>query len=372
MTPATPEPTGLPTLGCPTCGGQTRSGPGGRFDCVYCGGHFLAAGDPGVPTLTPRHHLGAATAFHAAQAWLREQEITADPPPRPGAISLLFVPYWRYAALLSGWVLTRPAREKTVAALHDNAGLGGTARESGGAAPLAALLAHTARRDEEARLAAFLATPRAGTAGAAEAAAATHPEPHTSALLKPVAWSGPACDVREFGLVGVHQLVDEAQLAPFDFAAAERTGAVCQVHGSLTAVRRQAERAVLNQLAGSQRVLRRRASFVREQVALIYYPLHIFKYAARGLRCRLVLDGVRGRVLAGTRPAATADGAWRLLGGLSLWSWVWAASPTGGLGSLPLLWLLDARARDAVASPRALALRAQETLAPPRRIVESF
>jgi hypothetical protein len=370
--PATPEPTGLPTLGCPSCGGQTRPGPGGRFDCVYCGGRFLAAGDPGVPTLTPRRHLGAATAFHAARSWLREQEITADPPPRPGAIGLLFVPYWRYAALLSGWLLTRPAREKTIAAAHDLGGVGGTARDNGGAAPLAALLGHAARRDEEARLATFLAAPRVGATGAAATTAATHPEPHTSALLKPVAWSGPACDVREFGLVGVHQLVDEAQLVPFDFAAAERTGAVCQVHGSLAAVRRQAERAVLNQLAGSQRVLRRRASFVREQVALIYYPLHIFKYAARGLRCRLVLDGVRGHVLAGTRPAATEDSAWRLLGGLSLWSCVWAASPTGGLGSLPLLWLLDARARDAVASPRALALRAQETLAPQRRIVESF
>lgn len=372
MTPATPEPTGLPTLGCPDCGGQTRPGPGGRFDCVYCGGRFLAAGDPGVPTLTPRHHLGAATAFHAARTWLREQGITADPPPQPGAVGLLFVPYWRYAALLSGWVLTRPARERPVAAAPDHAGAGGPARDASGAAPLAALLGRSARRDEEARLAAFLAAPRVGATGAAETAAAPHPEPRTSALLKPVAWSGPACDVREFGLVGVHQLVDEAQLVPFDFAAAERIGAVCQVHGSIAAVRRQAERAVLNQLAGSQRVLRRRASFVREQVALIYYPLHIFKYAAHGLCCRLVLDGVRGHVLAGTRPAATEDGAWRLLGGLSLWSCVWAASPAGGLGSLPLLWLLDARAHDAVASPRGLALRAQETLAPPRRIVESF
>lgn len=370
MTPATPEPTGLPTLGCPACGGQTRPGPGGRFDCVYCGGRFLATDDPGVPTLTPRTHLGAATAFHAAQAWLREHEIVADPPPRPGALGLLFVPYWRYAALLSGWALTRPARETTVAAGPDDA-LGGASRVAG-AAPLAALLGRAARRDEDARLAAFLAAPRAGPADGAPATATTHQEPRTTALLKPVAWSGPACDVREFGLVGVHQLVDELQLVPFDFAAAERTGAVCQVHGSLAAVRRQAERAVLNQLAGSQRVLRRRASFVRERVALIYYPLHIFKYAARGLRCRLVLDGVRGHVLAGTRPAATEDAAWRLLGGVSLWSCVWAASPSGGLGSLPLLWLLDARARDAVASPRALALRAQETLAPPRRIVESF
>ncbi len=370
MTPALPEPTGLPTLGCPSCGGQTRPGPGGRFDCVYCGGRFLAAGDPGVPTLTPRRHLGAATAFHAARTWLREQEILADQPPRPGAINLLFVPYWRYAALLSGWALTRPAREKRVAAAHDH--VNSTSRGNGDAAPLAALLGRAGRREEEARLAAFLATPRAIAAVAAETTAATHPEPYTSALLKPVAWSGPACDVREFGLVGVHQLVDEAQLVPFDFAAAERTGAVCQVHGNIAAVRRQAERAVLNQLVGSHRVLRRRASFVREQVALIYYPLHIFKYAAHGLRCRLVLDGVRGHVLAGTRPAATGDGAWRLLGGLSLWSCLWAASPTGGLGSLPLLWMLDARARATVASPRALALRAQETLAPPRRIVESF
>ncbi|MHB8079246.1 MAG: hypothetical protein ACYDIE_08335 [Candidatus Krumholzibacteriia bacterium] len=370
MSPAAPEPTGLPTLACPGCGGQTRPGPGGRFDCGYCGGHYLAAGDPGVPTLTPQRHLGAATAFHAAQAWLRERDITPDPPPRPGAISLLFVPYWRYAALLSGWVLTRPPRETPPAPAPR--GHGGAGHDDGDGAALAALLAHAGRRDEERRLAEFLAVPRAGASGPADGPADAAPGPRTSALLKAVAWSGPACDVREFGLVGVHQMVDEAQLVPFDFAAAERTGAVCQVHGSLAAVRRQAERAVLNQLAGNQRVLRRRASFVRERVSLVYYPLHVFKYATRGLRCRLVLDGVRGHVLAGTRPAATDDGAWRLLGGVSLWSCVWAASPTGGLGSLPLLWLLDARARDTLASPRALALRAQETLAPPRRVVESF
>ncbi len=370
MTAAGESASGLPALGCPSCGGRTRPGPGGRYDCTYCGGRFLDADGGGVPTLTPARHLGVATLYHAGLDWLRREDIAPRPAPTVDALALLFVPFWRYEATLSGWLLTRPQGRppsRPAPAAADAA----RGRDDG--ARLAARLAACARGGEEERLAAFLAArPPDGEPPAGPAAEAAARAPRTSAVLRPVAWSGPGCDVRDFGLVGIHQLVSDDRLVPFDFAAAERCGAVCQVAGSVATVRRQAERAVLNQLAASQQILRRRVSFVRERVELVYYPVAILKYRVAELACRLVLDGVRGTALAGSRPFASPDGLPRLLGGIALWSCLWSASAAAGAGCVPLLWLGDAWARGGLASPAELASRAADALAPPRRGVEPF
>ncbi len=363
----------LPALGCPACGGHTRPGPGGRHDCDFCGGHFLDAVGGGVPTVTPARHVGAATAYHTATGWLRAQAILARPAPRPGDISLLYVPYWRYEATLSGWLLTRPHRQAR-APVPAASGRRGASAGDESQERLADLLRRASGPNEAQRLAEFLAARPPGERDAPAGGGADTPDRglRTSALLRPVAWSGPGCDVRDFGLVGVHRLVSDDRLTPFDFAAAERTGTVCQVTGSVATVRRLAERAILNQLAGSQQLLRRRLSFVREKVELVYYPLYVFKYRARGLACRLVLDGARGELLAGSRPAAQPDGLWRLFCGTALWSCVWSASAQAGAGCLPALWLGDGWARNHLASPRELALRAQAALEPPRVTVEEF
>lgn len=387
MSRAAPEriPSSLPVLACPGCGGRTTPGPAGRYDCAYCGGHFLAAAGHGVPTLAPARQLGAAAALHAARAWLREQEIATQGPLRPDAVSLLYVPYWRYQALAAGWLLLQ--RRRRAAAPSGDAGLlrALTATpESGpaGAGPAAlGLLARrpdrreaprdlfrlASRDDEGQRLAAWLAQPAAPE----EEPAAEAGEPFAGAVLRPVSWSGPGCDVRELGLVGLARPLPPEELVPFDFGAAERTGAICQVTGSVATVRRQAERAILNQLGAPARLLRRRTCFIRERLELVYYPLHVVKYRAAGLACRLTVDGLSGAVLSGSRPAPGRDGRGALAAGIYLWSCLWSASPAAGAGALPLLWLWEL-ARGRATGARGLLRRAQAALRPLGPRLEQF
>ncbi len=365
----------LPSLSCPDCGGRTQPGPAGRYDCLYCGGHFLAAAGEGVSTLAPQRLLGAAAALHRGRHWLEEQEIAPDVPPAGEDVSLLFVPYWRYEALVAGWVLARPetprraalAVTREAAAAHD-AGL--AANDPPARRP---------RGGEQERLAAYLAAhpapPDPVAAGATAEAAATDAatlEPRSSAVLQPVAWSGPACDVRDFGLVGVRQLAPPEELAPFDFAAAERCGEICQVTGSAATVRRQAERAIVVRLGGEARLLRRRISFIKERIELVYYPLYRLKYRAQGLYCHLVLDGMRGTPLAGSRPAREESGRLGLLGAIWFWSCLWALHPGAGIGSAPLVWLIDGGRRGALLAPREIALAAQRALRPRPPTAEPF
>ncbi len=356
---------GLPALSCPSCGGRTAPGPAGRYDCTYCGGHFLNAGGAGVPTLAPHQQLGASTALHRARRWLDEQALAADPPVRPADICQLYVPYWRWEAMLAGWILGLPQRPAAPPA--------STPRRRAGAArqDLGSWLGAAGRAGEGERLAAFLAA-RGSSDGARPAGDEVDVGPQSSAILRKVSWSGPGCDVREFGLVGIHQLVADETLVPFDFQAAERSGAICQVAGSVATARRQAARAVANQLGAGARVLKRRTAFIRERIELIYYPLFRVKYRSGGLRCRLVLDGLRGHVLAGTRPVAGQDRRLGMLGGIAAWGGLLAAHTWAGLASVPLLYLLDATRAGQARPPLALARGALEACAPRPPLVRPF
>lgn len=365
MSRAAPEriPSALPVLGCPSCGGRTTPGPAGRYDCAYCGGHFLAAAGHGVPTLAPARQLGAAAALHAARTWLREREIATQGPLRPDAVSLLYVPYWRYQALAAGWLLLQRRRRKAA----PSGDAGSPARRLERHEAPRDLFRLASRDDEGQRLAAWLARP----APPEEEPVAEAGEPFAGAVLRPVSWSGPGCDVRELGLVGLARPLPPEELVPFDFGTAERTGAICQVTGSVATVRRQAERAILNQLGAPASLLRRRTCFIRERIELVYYPLHVVKYRAAGLACRLTVDGLSGAVLSGSRPVPGRDGRGALAAGIYLWSCLWSASPAAGAGVLPLLWLWEL-AQGRAAGARGLLRRAQAALRPLGPRLEQF
>lgn len=303
--------------------------------------------------MAPLRQLGVSTIVHQTRRWCEQEGLALDVPVHADDVSLLFVPYWRYEAMLAGWLLgTAQARAATPPVARPAA----TAQHGG---DLAELLARARGRGEEARLAAYVSGAAARVAARQEADLTS---PRTSAVLRQVSWSGPACDVREFGLIGIHQLVADQTLVPFDFGAAERSGTICQVTSSVAAVRRQAERAIVNQLGGRQRLVRRRTVLIRERLALIYYPLYKVKYRVSDLRLRLVMDGLRGHILAGSRPSAAHDERLPLLGGITAWGTLLALHPAAGLGSVPAAYFLAAAHDGRLNSPAELARRAQSAL----------
>jgi len=163
---------------------------------------------------------------------------------------------------------------------------------------------------------------RVETGAAGPDASALRYELREESFGRNVSFSTPACDLREFGLVGVAGRVGSMRLRPFQFDRVPVGEVICGVLKPASVALRQARlyyaarASCRNAFRPVQRVL-----LVRPRVRLIYYPVWRVRYRSMGGSFEVVIDGLKPRILEGSYPTVEAD---------HLPAWI-AAAATGGL-----------------------------------------
>jgi hypothetical protein len=173
------------------------------------------------------------------------------------------------------------------------------------------------------------------------AAPAVADEPVQELVARDVSHSAAACDARDLGLIGIADRLPTLKLRPFDPDRLRLDELACAVVHPLAVARRGARLYHGARLAPAGAVeLRQRLDILRAHAQLVYYPVYRVRYRSAGLTHWATVDGVRGRVLAGTRPLRLPDrtpawlaagaasglcaGLHPALGLLALGAWTWA------------------------------------------------
>jgi hypothetical protein len=129
--------------------------------------------------------------------------------------------------------------------------------------------------------------------------------------------------VAEFGVKSIN--LRGAQFAAYDPEALHAEGMVFEPTGSLTEAHEAAHTgwvARSQNQAGLDRIAQVFLRFLREALALVYYPLWVARYVYRNRTYQVVVDGQNGKVLYGKAPGNIFFRALMLVGGTALGSFV--------------------------------------------------
>ncbi len=259
-------------LSCPRCAGMLEMTDGDQeaMRCGYCGHNFLDWDDEGIASFAPTGRLGRRRALRALRDALLEVGVRGHAVEEAHRYHL---PFWYLEAKLVGWQRYRKRRAPSPDKIH----------------PLPEGLAVDEEMEEE-------------------------------SFGQNVIYSTPACDLRDFGLLGVAGRTQRLSLRPFDMDAVDPGETVCAVLRSRSVILRRAR------LYHAARATPKRARhcvqrilLVRPRMRLIYYPVWRLRYRAHGLAMEAVVDGLRPQVLRGTYPQREGDrlSLWIGSGGLS-------------------------------------------------------
>jgi DNA-directed RNA polymerase subunit RPC12/RpoP len=258
------SPGAISGLACPNCGGQLSVPEGQRIVvCPYCELRSLVAGERGVYRYQVPRTVERAQAEEALRGFFGGFNRAGDLRARAELRELfvVYLPYWRARAQLAGWLFGKVRR-----------GSGKNSR-----------LVPT-----EVRLAAELS------------------------------WNDLACDASEFGVQKL-QIAPDA-LKPYDPEALRADGMVFEPVESRSEALAQAHALFAGQARRSGHLEQRsfeRFHYLHEQLALVFYPLWIARYAYRGRLYQAVVDGTRPRVLYGKAPGNVLYRAAMLVAGLA-------------------------------------------------------
>ena len=259
-----------PTTGltCPRCGGAIAVPDGQALvKCPYCGQASLVDGERGVPRYQVPVRVDRSAVDGAFKRFLSGNMSIAFDAASRGRVTEVFmvsVPFWASWGRVLGWVFGR----KRV--------------QSG----------KSSRMD-----------------------------PREIKITEDAAWTGPACDISEFG-VGYIPL-DGRPIEPYNDTDLHARGMVFEPVGAIAQAREAAaawyggyaaRRADLTEV--DQSIVR----LINTTFGLVYYPLWVLRYEYRGRLYQLVIDGYTGDVIYGRAPGNTLYRAATLVGGMAIGS----------------------------------------------------
>jgi DNA-directed RNA polymerase subunit RPC12/RpoP len=256
-------------LSCPNCAGTLSVREGQRIvKCPYCEARSFVRGERGTARYQVARRVEREAAAQAVRGFWSGYNRAMDLQSRARIteLFLVYLPYWRAQSQVAGWVFG----QKKV-------GSGKNSRY----------------------------------------------EPREAQIMENMEWTGAAGDVAEFGVESVG--LAGTQLAAYDSESLHAEGMVFEPTGSLTDamdgarggwVKRAQKKSGLDRLA--QTFLR----FLRESLAMVYYPLWVARYTYRQRAYQVVVDGHGGKVLYGKAPGNIWFRALMLLGGTALGSFV--------------------------------------------------
>jgi DNA-directed RNA polymerase subunit RPC12/RpoP len=256
-------------LACPNCAGTLSVNEGQRIvRCPYCNARSLVRGERGLERYQVVRRINAETAAGSVRGFWRGFNRAMDLARRAhiSELFLVYLPYWRAQAMLAGWIFG----QKKV----------GSGKDS-------------------------------------------RYEPREVQLMEQVDWTGAAGDVAEFGVTRVD--LAGTEFSVFDPDGMHEEAMVFEPTGSQTAARDSAEkewRSQAQKKSGLDNIGQVLLRFLRESLALVYYPLWVARYTYKQRAYQVVVDGFTGRVLYGKAPGNVFFRALMLVAGTALGSFV--------------------------------------------------
>lgn len=256
-------------LACPNCSGSLSVREGQRIvRCPFCSACSLVRGERGISRYQVARQIdreaaarsvrGFWSGFNRAMDLGRRAEITE--------LFLVYLPYWRALSQVAGWIF-------------------GQKKVSSGKS--------------------------------------TTYSPREVRIMEEMEWTGAAGDVAEFGVDSVSLI--GLKLAAYDPDELHTEGLVFEPTGSQQDAHdsaRQSWDGRARSKAGLDRIGQVWLRFLREAMALVYYPLWVSRYTYRNRAYQVVVDGNSGKVLYGKAPGNIYFRALMLVGGTALGAFV--------------------------------------------------
>jgi hypothetical protein len=148
-------------------------------------------------------------------------------------------------------------------------------------------------------------------------------EPKEVQVMEPVAWTGAATDVAEFGVERMGLM--GAQFAAYSPDALHAEGLVFEPTGSQSEAGDAAHKEWQKRgrdKAGLDDVAQATLHFLQQTQALVYYPLWVGRYEHKGRVYQVVVDGFNTRVLYGKAPGNIFYRALMLVAGTALGAFI--------------------------------------------------
>jgi DNA-directed RNA polymerase subunit RPC12/RpoP len=233
-------------LTCPNCSSPFSIPEGARVvTCPACQMRHLVAGERGVYRYQVQRAIDRAAAQRAVQGFWTgiNKAMDLSSSARIQELFLAYLPYWYGRAHMAGWMFGRVKRGKDKT------------------------------------------------------------KPAEVMISEMVAWNDAACDVAEFGVQTAP--VHDSDLAAYDGDALRADGSVFEPTESRSEALEQAQAAFVKKGQSRGKLVKRffeRFLFLREQLALVYYPLWVSRYTYKQRTYQVVVDGQHGQVLYGKAP----------------------------------------------------------------------
>lgn len=308
-------------LSCVRCGGQLRGGDDPeRLHCAYCDTSHLLVSAGDVAAFAPAGRISRRRAHRAVGNALRAHGIGGF---AVEDARLAWLPFWHVRGKMVGWQVYRQVVEQRVQTT--------------------------------------------GPQGEAKVTPIRHEERTEELVARDVDVTLPACDAREWGLVGIADRLHAARLRPFAYTREADRALVCSVVVPRASALQQAEALRATGVAPRNAIaLKQRLSLARVRMRLIYYPIWKFHVTVDGVPAEVDVDAVRARVIRGTVMRDVPSRAVGWWAGAAAAGWVAGLHPA--LGAFGLVgWIVDRLRRGGGHARAGIARWMSEELAPVRR-----
>lgn len=247
-------------VSCPSCGGSLELGEGvTTLRCKYCNLPLLVRGEKGTLKYHQMRKVDAGGAVEAARGWFGGIQMARDLR-KVAAFDtpfLVYLPFWRVAGKVVGWVLGNEVKRETV------------------------------RRGNRTE---------------------THIRkvPVERSVMRSYVWTDAACDVSEFGVESIDMPVPEFSL--YDRESLQRDGMVFEPTEASTEAINQAKSKMAEWGRGSvhvDEVTFEKLNVVDLRTSIVYYPLWVLRYGYKGRTYQALTDGATNKVLYGRAPGST-------------------------------------------------------------------
>ena len=233
-------------LTCPNCKGVVPVPEGVRMvRCPYCDQQSLVQGERGVRRWQVARNVEREQALKIVQNFFSDIK-KANGLKRQAKIRevfLVYLPYWRVAAFVAGWMFGR------------------------------------IRKDKDST------------------------RPSEVEVMEEMHWNDAAVDVAEFGVHSVQ--ISKDKLIPFDSVALHREAMVFEPTESRTEALAEAEQHFVHRGQNRGNLVQKhfeKFHTLRPNLSLVYYPLWVARYEFRERNYQVVIDGVKGKILYGKAP----------------------------------------------------------------------
>ncbi len=249
-------------LTCPNCRGDVPVPEGVRIvRCPYCEQRSLVQGERGIRRWQVTNKIQRDQATSEVKDFFRGIRKARDLKTKAQIqeLFLVYLPYWRVTAFVTGWLFGRVKRDKDST------------------------------------------------------------KPVEVQVMETMHWNDAATDVSEFG---VHRVsIAHQDLEPFDSEWLHREAMIFEPSESRSEAMTEAEQYFTYVGQTKRRLTSKyfeKFHFLRPQFSLVYYPLWVARYEYQKRNYQVVVDGVKGKVLYGKAPGNIFFRAAALVAGMAI------------------------------------------------------